>query len=736
LIAIIVYFELFVALFFFPGFFLAVILGIKKFRFLLSFALSYALLVLTLLPLEYYARPLAQWSAWIQWEWAILAVLAVARMLIYGDFKVAPFRGSNLIRGFWNFRLLIPVALIVAICGYMAYAGPYLEIPSDAWAHVARFQSQKLSIIDNGAFPSGVSFNAVFLNQGWLWYFVHAWLCHIAGLAIVDSLLVLTFVNVLIFLLAIYYFGLYLFAELRVGARAKTMMAAMAALFAAAAMGNNVFAYIRYYALAPTILNYVLFLAALAVIVSWLRSNRWFGHALWIVPVLLVVTNAIHAQEALFIFFMTLALSLLSAFGAVWRKFGHRVFPPEADPPVADNPAGSGDPAYKNGVGPAPTPGVTKKLLRSSGPNLFGATGRSVHRCSVREWKPMILSAVLLLVFFAGFAAIRHFRPGSWVAPHAILPHQAIPTEPVNFIFRNLMIPVPANPYLRLAVYQLFSFYQVVGCWGLFVYLLFGITIRRFVKLPYLMAGMAIVPFLTVFNPLTVDLIVRMNQSAALYRFIYLIPLPFVGAYLFVHFWGQALEWSRRMRAAPAGSVSPVWPRRSWLNFAGSILVLAGLIGLIFPIDAAGIYAPYSKFYTLRKIPAGNDYRLFDDLGKVVAQYENKIVLTDGWTSGYLMFYSPKNTYCHAKWLSSSNPGNEPPDPYTWSKLRHRGLVIVNRRNGDLSVTGRISKHWPEDVIPQVDRNYSLEARHYLESHPEAFRKIWARDRITVYAVR
>ncbi|MBU1734831.1 MAG: hypothetical protein KJ692_06305, partial [Verrucomicrobia bacterium] len=334
------------------------------------------------------------------------------------------------------------------------------------------------------------------------------------------------------------------------------------------------------------------------------------------------------------------------------------------------------------------------------------------------------------------FAAIRHFKPGSWISPDMIMPHAGLPTEPVNFIFRNLIISVPENPYLRLAVYQLFIFYQVVGCWGLFVYLLFLMMIRRFVKLPYLIAGMLIVPLLTVFNPFTTDLIVRMNQSAALYRFIYLIPLPFVGGYLFVHFWGKAREWFYRMRAAPEKSVSPIWPRLSWLNFAGCILVLAGLIGLIFPINTAGIYAPYSKIYTLRKIPAGNDYRLIYDLGTIMAKYENKVILTDGWTSHYLAFYSPKNTYCYAKWLNSSNPENEPPEPYTWEKLRRRGLIVINRRNGDLSITGRIAKHWPEDVLPKVSRYYSFEAQHYLESHPEKFQKIWSQDRITVYAVR
>lgn len=295
---------------------------------------------------------------------------------------------------------------------------------------------------------------------------------------------------------------------------------------------------------------------------------------------------------------------------------------------------------------------------------------------------------------------------------------------------------MPDNPYLRLVVYQFFVFYQVVGCWGLFVYLLFGLMIRRFAKQPYLIAGMVIVPFLTVFNPLTVDLIVRMSQGAALYRFIYLIPLPFVGGYLFVHFWGKAREWFHRMRTTPAKSVSSIWPRLSWLNFVGSILVLAGLVGLIFPINAAGIYAPYSKIYTLRKIPAGNDYHLCDDLGKIMAKYEGKVILTDGWTSGYLAFYSPKNTYAYVKWLNSLNPEKEPPEPYTWEKLRNHGLIVINCRNGGLSITGKIAQHWPEDVLPKVSRYYSLEAQYHLESHPEKFRKIWSRDRIAVYAVR
>ncbi len=268
----IIYLELFIALFFMPGFFITIILGIKKFRFLLSFALSYSLLVLTLLPFEYYALPVARWFAWIQWEWITLAVLATARIFTYRNNG----RGSLLrrlvqhsflsedgrkalgnegwilamfgsggkplplyIRGFLNARLIVPLVLAGVTCCYLAYAGPYLEVPSDAWNHLFWFQWQKLNVIDNGAVLSGLSWGSLFLHHTGFryfnpWYFIHAWLCHISGLPIMDSLLVLTFINVTVFLLGFYFFGLFIFAGLRINAFKKMVMAAFASLFAAA----------------------------------------------------------------------------------------------------------------------------------------------------------------------------------------------------------------------------------------------------------------------------------------------------------------------------------------------------------------------------------------------------------------------------------------------------------------------------------------------------------------------
>lgn len=723
----VIYLELVVALFFLPGFFITTILGIKKFRFLLSFALSYSLLVLTLLPFEYYAQPIVRWQLCVLGLWVALAVGTILKIFTGDNSKHSirtAFGNDGKLFSRSAPRVLVPLVLAGVVCGYLTYAGAYLEIPSDAWRHIFKFQLHKLVAVEQGSFPSPSSFPSLFFTQGSgsHWYFIHAWLCHVSELPIMDSPLVLTFLNVLIFLLAIYYFGLYLFAGLRIGTFKKMVMAALASLFAAATMGNMVFAYIRYYAFAPTILNYVIFLAAMAVIMDWLRSTRIMGHALWIAPLLIITAVLIHTQESLFIYFMTLALSTAQTVRIIWRMIMSR----QLRYPWRQ--------AETTKILPTLIPGHSAQRKELNLPPPW-KQGEDHNHCSVKEWKAVILTAGLLMVFFSGFAATRYFKPDAWISAYMILPNVGIPPEPVNFIFRNLMISPPHNPWLRLAAYQIFIFYPVVGCWGLFVYMLF-IMMIRLIQIPYLMAGIIIVPLLTAFNPLMIDMMARMRQDAALYRFLYMIPLPFVAGYLFVLFLGKAQEWFHSPRAAPIKSASSFRPRRSWIKFVGSILILSGLIGLVFPINTAGIYAPYSKIYTLRKMPPANDYQLCNDLGKIVSKYENKVILTDSWTSGILWFYSPKNTYCHVKWLNSSNPENEPPEPYTWEELRNCGLIIVNRRNGGLSITGKIAKHWPEDILPQVSRNYSIRMQTYLESHPKEFPKIWTQNRIAVYAVR
>jgi hypothetical protein len=484
---------------------------------------------------------------------------------------------------------------------------------------------------------------------------------------------------------------------------------------------------------------------------------------------LVLVAGLIHAQEALFIYFMTFALCLVETVRILLRHAETNKVLPN---PASSHPSKGGELVL---IPSRPACNAMRSIAGREG------QGWVDHHWSISEWKPVILAAVLIVVFFAMFFIVRYVRPGAWISACMIMPHVSLPAEPVSLIFRDLMISPPQNPILRLAAYQLFIFYQVIGLWGLFVYLLFLVMIRRFIKVPYLTAGMVMVPLLTSFNPLTVDMIARLGQDPTIYRFHYLIPLPFVGGYLLVRFWDKAWKCLRSMRSVDknpprfsavaqgamaerspeTGSYDPLhggvgdMPLRSglakveagggdnicrgrsvrWISFVASMIVFAGLIIFMFPINAAGIYAPYSKIYTLRRIPVGNDCRLYADLEKFISKYENRVVLSDGWTAGFLWYFAPKNTYGWLKWFSSKYPERDSPDPYSWEGLRGRGLIVVNCRDGAPSVTGKISRHWPEDIL-KTSRHYSPEARGYLESHPEKFMKIWSQNRISVYAIR
>ncbi len=659
------YLVLFAAFFFLPGLWLTVLLGIKQFRFLLACALSYALLVLTLLPFVCYALPVAHWALLIRSLWLGLAAAAIIKTFLLksrnhaGVWRKISFR-----------RVVVPLGLIALIAGYTVYAGAYLEIPSDAWHHVQRMQDQCVRIVAKGVFPGAASLWLLFLKQGWHWYFLNAWLCSLAGLPVMQALGAITCANTVFFLLAIYYFGLFVFARLRFGVFKKTILAGLAALLTAATLGFMVFAYIRYYALAPAMFNHILVLAAVAVSICWLHSERWLDHALWIVPGLTIVANTIHTQEALFILVMLLAVG-------IWKSL---------------------------------------LVIRCLTPK----HGVLAQRLAAQDWKALALTGGLIIAFAAGFVAVRHRVPGAWLAPDMITPHIGIPPEPVNFILRSFWIAPPKNPYWRLAVHQLFVFYQVVGLWGIFVYALFGLTLRHYWRNTYLMAGLLIAPLLTVFNPLAMDVMVRLRQEVTLYRFSYLLPLPFVAGLLLAHY--GCWPWLRGSKA-------------NWRQRLGGLLVLGGLLGLLFPLNCGIFYAPYSKFYTLRKTAPGNDYRLWDDLGQFMTTCTNKLVFTDPRTIKVLPCYSPANRYTTSNWLTAPDPEATTPERCRWEQLRGLGIFVINGRDGAASVTGAIARHWPEDAL-KVSRHYSAETRAYLAAQTDRFEVIWSCAGIVVYAVK
>ena len=144
--------------------------------------------------------------------------------------------------------------------------------------------------------------------------------------------------------------------------------------------------------------------------------------------------------------------------------------------------------------------------------------------------------------------------------------------------------------------------------------------------------------------------------------------------------------------------------------------------------------APFSRIYTLAK-NFGNDTGRWQDLTDFAAGFQNPMLITDPNTSQIFARLYPEYTLCGLQWMDS----NEPEMQFLEATKRQpelltRGIVIINRRDGIPSVTGRISKHWGEDAF-LTSRYYSSKAIAFVESHTNQFKLLWAKDRIEVFQI-
>lgn len=275
------------------------------------------------------------------------------------------------------------------------------------------------------------------------------------------------------------------------------------------------------------------------------------------------------------------------------------------------------------------------------------------------------------------------------------------------------------------------QFYQVITVWGVMVYVLFLFRRKFFLQSSYLVAGMAM-PVLTVFNPVFTDFFLRFASPEVLWRMCYMIPLPLVGGYFLV----RGVE-----RSIVAG---PVFGRLQ------GIAVVLGLIVLLLPIKTVYFNAPHSKIYTLAPVSQGNSYRLWGDLLAFLKDRGYSRVITDQVT-GYIINGVTHHKYRGYKFYSkyAFHIGLDDYDEDFrqeggWKRLvryrdfeaRDQWLVVVNRRDGNLSETGLHSGHWPEDIM-HLSKQYSESFLQYIEEEQKMFPRIWVSDDklIEVYRV-
>ncbi len=444
-----------------PGAAVCRILGLGRVRLFLSIALSLGVMVVCLLA----ARMLQLGTTGLGvLLLAACVVLVIAAYVRPGPASTAP--PENPWPGVVVFSLTLSLIAL-----YLAWAGPYLEIPADGWYHIGEINDRIDELIDDdiGSFNSmGEAVGA----DARYWYTIVAYLVHLSGKSFEAAVEQLALANSLLFSAAVYSFALFLFGAVISSPLRRHAVAALSVFFFFTQFGIGVFSYLRYYTFAPAFLNYVVYLAAISCLLSLLGRERLEGRLFATFAFLGVLSAMLHVQEAMFVLVMTVAIVAIAYIG----EFG---------------------------MGEGRTPDT----IPASG------TRRDGRRKAL---------AFAFWIMVAGYFAL-HVVAYESFDRHDPLAHGRL-QDIGNYL------PFLRRLYILNPTYQ---FYQVVTVWGVLVYVLFMLNWRRFMSPPYLAAGM-LVPFVTVFNPLFTDFFLRISNPGVLWRICFVLPLPFLGAYFFV----------------------------------------------------------------------------------------------------------------------------------------------------------------------------------------------------------
>jgi hypothetical protein len=547
-----------------------------------------------------------------------------------------------------------PLGTLFVILLYLLWAGPYMEIPADAWWHAGRIQ-QQLQNMESGVLPAAEQGGLLALLKAQdVWYVLAAYLAHLSGTGMAQSLLPLTVATTLSFLAAVYRFGLEIFRRQGLTEPLAHGVAAASVAFFLLHFGVSVFSFVRYYALAPAMLNFTLYFAAVSLFSGFLHSERGGYGKLVLVAVVLAAMTLIHTQEAMLAAVMLLLILLVHAVRCRHALVG---------------------------------------LLAGRMPaEQAGTTGANVRRV-------VVLSAAAVLV-----------GAGVHIASYMLLRRNGIhniflmPLQDILPFVRHMYI---LKPY--------FQFYQVLTLWGVAVYVLFALRFRAFRDNPYVIAGM-LSPLLTVFNPVFTDLFLRYSWPEVLWRLCYVIPLPFVGGYFLV----RGLSWLRR---GPASR-----------RIAGAAAT-AALVGLLWPVHARYVEAPFSRLYTVVPVSRQHDHRKWADLYEFLNAQPPGGLVTDAVT-GYTVNALTAHRYPGYKFHGTDRIDLKR-QVYGAGDFRafDGWLLVVNTRNGTPSRTGALSRHWPRDVLT-VSRGYSPAFERFVGANPEMFVKMWENNGISVYRIR
>ena len=550
----------------------------------------------------------------------------------------------------------VPLVVFLGVFIYGLVGGVYVEVPGDPLWHVGKINHASLAWRQQLAPPFNNT-QDVFLISNYYWYHFCGWLIALTGVSLESALHSIWVVNLMVVTGCFYGFAKFVLNESTLNQSQRTMAASIAVLFWVFHFGIGPFSYLRYYTFAPSFLAFTGYWSTIVAV--WCFFNRDTGRIklMALSAVLGGTTLMLHQQEALFIAVMSLLL-------------------------------------------------VAAMFLRL----VFGAGGYSIKQIRLRLFATdstrivclcmgLILVGYLLVHGYLYVSRVRNFAlEGGWLTP----------MSDTLGIFKHLYVLKPDR-----------QFYQVITVWGIWGYLMYALRSRQY-PVPIIIAAGLWAPLWTVFNPVFIDLFLRVSWPEVVWRLSYLVPMELAMAFLVVSGGSALLRMGRPVKGA---------------RKTQSVCLLIGSVVLLLPLGTGVIANPYHKFAMLKSTPKEADYRLVSDLLEELNKYPEQPILTDQVT-GYIINaftvqqYHGHKFYGHGA-LNTKQAEYETTDfePY------EGGLLIINQRRGSASEIGQISGHWPTN-IRAFDEWYSAEFVRFVESNDGMFTPLLDLNELIIYRVR
>ena len=291
-----------------PGWLLARLLFPEQHRFLFSYSLSLVILSTCLV--------IASSARYHPFEWLELIAGVIVILIginVYQELKKRTSRSerqTTLTTLGSKYHGLNVLLIIFSFSFYHLTVGPYSEIPSDIWIHLARVNDVFLnfdSIASNVCRPvQCVS------DQGHLIYLLHASVATLVRVHPINLITISTLITGGVFLSSVYFFSVSVFCDRGISIRLCAIGGVLAALLTLILFGTASFSFVRYYSYFPVVFAFPVFFLATLLFIDYLESRPWSTLVCWLsVPGFVLLMQTIHRQEAFFFLLISAVLALV-----------------------------------------------------------------------------------------------------------------------------------------------------------------------------------------------------------------------------------------------------------------------------------------------------------------------------------------------------------------------------------------------------------------------------------------